>query len=305
MEANPSTWPQLLAAHRDTLAELAVHTVGGLVRDEAQMVTQPHEESADTTVPEFGRGQAGRRQWSLRAAASRCAMIAIRPASNVFLYVGTHLCFAPDAAEGQMDKETGARSNQKTAMGAIVRNCLLLGIWLVLCWQTPAWSEACAPTARDSLGPFYVSGTPVVESLNRFGKPGEPMRITGNVRSGDAPYLPLAGAKVELWQVDGRGQYYPEGSGKYSDYDERDIDMRGTVITDDEGAFTVMSLVPVDYGFRPPHVHYRVTAPGYATLVTQHYPDAGGRRDTCRSGPVDRSDEVALFVAPTIYLRPE
>ena len=181
----------------------------------------------------------------------------------------------------------------------------MLGIWLALCWQTPAWSEACAPTARDSLGPFYVSGTPVVESLNRYGKPGEPMRITGDVRSSEAPYSPLAGARVELWQVDGRGRYHPEGNGRYSDYDERDIDMRGTVITDDEGGFTVMSLIPVDYGVRPPHVHYRVTAPGYDPLVTQHYPDAGGRRDPCRSAPVDRSGEVALFVAPTIYLRPE
>ena len=187
----------------------------------------------------------------------------------------------------------------------MIRNSAIVTLWLVLCWQTPAWGEACAPTARDSLGPFYVSGTPIVESLNRFGKPGEPMRIMGEVRSSKAPYPPLAGAQIEIWQVDGRGKYYPDGDGNYSDYDERDVDMRGTVVAGDEGRFTVLSLFPDDYGFRPPHVHYRVTAPGHVPLVTQHYPDAGGSRDPCRSGPVDRSGEVALFVAPTFYLRPE
>ena len=187
----------------------------------------------------------------------------------------------------------------------MIRLSAIVTLSLGFCWQTPAWSEACAPTARDSLGPFYVSGTPVVESLNRFGKPGEPMRIVGEVRSSEVPYSPLAGAQVELWQVDGRGNYYPAGNGNYSDYDERDVDMRGTVIADGEGRFRVMSLIPADYGFRPPHVHYRVSAPGYDPLVTQHYPDSDGRRDPCRSGPVDRSGEVALFVAPAFYLRPE
>jgi protocatechuate 3,4-dioxygenase beta subunit len=33
--------------------------------------------------------------------------------------------------------------------------------------------------------------------------------------------------------------------------------------------------VPVPYGGRPPHIHIRVTAPGYRELVTQHYPEAG------------------------------
>jgi protocatechuate 3,4-dioxygenase beta subunit len=33
--------------------------------------------------------------------------------------------------------------------------------------------------------------------------------------------------------------------------------------------------VPVVYGGRPPHIHVRVFAPGFQTLVTQHYPTAG------------------------------
>jgi catechol 1,2-dioxygenase len=38
--------------------------------------------------------------------------------------------------------------------------------------------------------------------------------------------------------------------------------------------------VPVSYGGRPPHIHLRVTAPGYEELVTQHYPERGQRKAT-------------------------
>jgi protocatechuate 3,4-dioxygenase beta subunit len=31
------------------------------------------------------------------------------------------------------------------------------------------------------------------------------------------------------------------------------------------------------YSDRPPHIHVRVTAPGYEELVTQHYPERGQR----------------------------
>ena len=181
--------------------------------------------------------------------------------------------------------------------------------WLVcafaLCWQLPATANECAPTKRDSLGPYYVSGTPVLETLNRFGNPGEPMRITGEIRSSEPPYPPVPGARIEIWQTDGRGDYHPRGNGDVSDYPDRDIDMRGTVISGTDGGFSVLSLYPADYGSRPPHIHYRISAAGHRTLVTQHYPDYRGSRRPCRSADVDRSGALAHFRAPTIFLRPE
>jgi protocatechuate 3,4-dioxygenase beta subunit len=59
--------------------------------------------------------------------------------------------------------------------------------------------------------------------------------------------------------------------GRYGD------DWRATVFSTSAGTYHFMSHSPTDYGIRQPHIHVRVTAEGFATLVTQHYPakDAG------------------------------
>ena len=164
--------------------------------------------------------------------------------------------------------------------------------------------QAKIPTARDAEGPFFVANTPVVDDLNRFGKPGERMRISGQVLNAAQPDSPVAGAKLEIWQTDGTGRYHPEGNGDYSDYADRDIDMRGTVFADEAGQFAVMSLFPVEYEPRPPHIHYWIHADGFRPLVTQHYLDTAPRNRPHRTASVDRSQSPALFTAPVIYLVP-
>jgi protocatechuate 3,4-dioxygenase beta subunit len=66
------------------------------------------------------------------------------------------------------------------------------------------------PTASDAEGPFFVANTPVVSNLNRFGKSGEPMRIVGRVLSAAPPHQAIAGAKLQLWQTDGKGSTTPK-----------------------------------------------------------------------------------------------
>ena len=160
----------------------------------------------------------------------------------------------------------------------------------------------CAPTKSDSLGPFFIANTPVVTNLNRFGKPGEAMRIVGKVVSASPPYTPIAGARLEIWQTDGTGNYHPQANGDYSEFDDREIDMRGTVLTDEKGEFSVLSLVTHGYGRRPPHIHYKISANGYKTLITQHYLDVSSR-DRCRTSKIDRTQKPARFNAPLIYLK--
>lgn len=164
--------------------------------------------------------------------------------------------------------------------------------------------QAQIPTARDAEGPFYVANVPIVDNLNRFGKSGEPMRITGAVMNAAAPEQPVAGAKLELWQTDGTGRYYPEANGDYSDYPDRDVDMRGTIITNDAGQFDVMSLFPAEYEPRPSHIHYWVHAERFRSLVTQHYLDTEPGNRPHRTAQVDRSATPAVFLAPTIFLQP-
>lgn len=165
-------------------------------------------------------------------------------------------------------------------------------------------TQACAPTRSDSKGPFFVSDMPVVENLNRWGKPGEPMRITGRVTNADKPDQPLAGVKIELWQTDGEGHYHPEGNGPASQYDDRQLDLRGTVLTDDDGRYEVASVVPGEYDPRPRHIHYQLSAPGFRTLVTQIYVSDGEAvpGGHCRSTRVDRSTGAAQIAVPDISM---
>ena len=164
--------------------------------------------------------------------------------------------------------------------------------------------QAMVPTASDMEGPFYIANTPVLANLNRFGKPGEPMRIAGRVMNAAAPETPVAGARLELWQTDGTGRYHPEENGDYADFPDERIDMRGTVIADSDGRFEVMSLFPKEYWPRPPHIHYWIRAEGFRPLVTQHYLDTRPRERPHRTAQVLRDRQPALFPAPTIYLEP-
>ena len=162
----------------------------------------------------------------------------------------------------------------------------------------------CGLTRADAKGPFFVSDTPIVDNLNRWGKSGEPMVIVGRVLDGTDPSRPVANARIELWQTDGKGLYYPQNNGRASDYGGKDIDMRGTVIAGEDGQYSVASLVPGRYEPRPRHIHFQLSAPGFKTLVTQIYVSDGEDvpGGPCRSSVVDRSQGQARFKVPDILL---
>jgi protocatechuate 3,4-dioxygenase beta subunit len=56
---------------------------------------------------------------------------------------------------------------------------------------------------------------------------------------------------------------------------EYDDAFRATVFSKTDGAYRFQSHFPTDYVGRPPHIHIRVSADGFQTLVTQHYPSPG------------------------------
>lgn len=112
----------------------------------------------------------------------------------------------------------------------------------------------CQPTPADSLGPFYVPDAQVRDKV------GEGYVLSGTVRSA-VDCAAINGAKIEFWLAGPSGSY--------------DDDHRATLFTDNSGAYRFESNFPSVYGSRPPHIHLRVSAPGFSTLVTQHYPEAG------------------------------
>lgn len=121
----------------------------------------------------------------------------------------------------------------------------------------PDWQ--CRPTPEDALGPFYTPNAPVRASV------GKGYVLQGVVKSAK-DCAPLAGARIEFWLA-----------GPGGDYDDAH---RATVMTDKSGTYRFESNFPPKYSFRPPHIHLKVTAPGFRTLVTQHYPKEGQTQGT-------------------------
>ena len=188
------------------------------------------------------------------------------------------------------------------------RHAALIAISLfAACSTAPAQENpACVPTEADSTGPFYVSDVPVVDDLNRHGKSGDLLTLTGRILSAADDRQPLADARIEIWQTDGDGDYHPDNNGTYGDYADDAIDLRGTVVSDENGQYTVKSLVPGAYFPRPRHFHYRITAPDYEPLVTQLYITGDGvlrqPGGDCRHADLQTTADGFLYEAPDIFL---
>lgn len=137
------------------------------------------------------------------------------------------------------------------------------------------------PGATEStvFGPFFVEGSPEIQLYGDIanGAPGQPCLVTGRVLNTEGE--PIAGALVETWQADEEGFYDVQ----------KDLDgpqNRGHLTTDAEGNYAFWAVKPVAYpipddgpvgellraggrgSMRPAHVHFMVTAPGYARLIT-------------------------------------
>jgi protocatechuate 3,4-dioxygenase beta subunit len=115
-------------------------------------------------------------------------------------------------------------------------------------------ASRCAPTRPDALGPFYEPGAPVRSKV------GSGYVLRGRVLTTGC--RPIARARIEFWLANPRGEY--------------DDAHRAMVFARRDGRYRFESNRPPAYSSRPPHIHVRVGARGFRTLVTQHYPR--GRR---------------------------
>lgn len=120
--------------------------------------------------------------------------------------------------------------------------------------STVALDYRCSPTPPDAEGPFYRPGAPVRNQI------GKGYLLLGEVKSA-ADCQPIGGARIEIWMTG------PDGH-----YDDR---WRATAFSREDGRYFFESHFPAPYGSRPPHIHLVVNAPGFAELITQHYPVTG------------------------------
>jgi catechol 1,2-dioxygenase len=141
-----------------------------------------------------------------------------------------------------------------------------------------ASDDATEPTV---LGPFYLPGAPrreMGDTIASSGSPGQKVIITGVVRAANGE--PLGGAALDVWQVTPNGLYAVE------DVTIEPMSYRGIFLTSNDGRFDVRTTKPVDYqiptdgpvgrmldatgrtSWRPAHTHFKVSCPGYRTVIT-------------------------------------
>lgn len=136
-------------------------------------------------------------------------------------------------------------------------------------------------TETTVLGPFHVADAPIRkmgDTVNLEGK-GEPLLVSGTVV--DESGKPIEGATLDIWQANSEGFY---------DVQQKDIqpdmNLRGRFVTGADGRYWFRSSKPLFYPipadgpvgdllralgrhpYRPAHIHFIVSAPGYQPIVT-------------------------------------
>lgn len=140
-------------------------------------------------------------------------------------------------------------------------------------------------TSSSVLGPFHVSGAPPLavggDMKRHFG--GPVLLAEGVIR--DTEGNPIPNAVIDIWQTAPNGLYASQ------DEDQDTFSFHGLMTVGADGRYAFTTVKPVEYTvpsdgpvgailnacgrhpWRPSHLHYIVTAPGYRSLVTEVFPD--------------------------------
>ena len=131
------------------------------------------------------------------------------------------------------------------------------------------------------LGPFHVDGAPelAMGADICLDQKGEPMLVRGRIL--DTEGQPIAAAKIDVWQANDEGFYDVQQQGIQPEFN-----LRGVFRTGADGAYWFRGVKPKYYPipadgpvgqmlqalgrhpYRPAHLHYIITATGFAPLTT-------------------------------------
>jgi hydroxyquinol 1,2-dioxygenase len=134
-------------------------------------------------------------------------------------------------------------------------------------------------TPSTVMGPFHIEGSPEMPMGANLAKGlgGETCFLVGTVR--DIAGNPIAGARLDIWQADADGMYE-------SQLGSEEPLLRAIFQTGADGKYVIRTIAPPGYSipmdgtvgdllretdishFRPAHIHFLITAPGYETLIT-------------------------------------
>jgi hydroxyquinol 1,2-dioxygenase len=131
------------------------------------------------------------------------------------------------------------------------------------------------------LGPFYRAGAEVMAAGSNISRDGlgEPVIVSGRVS--DLARAPIEGAVLDVWQTSPVGLY------ENQDPEQPEMNLRGRFLTDQGGRYRFRTVRPSSYPiphdgpagrllralgrhpYRPAHIHFIISAEGYAPLTTQ------------------------------------
>lgn len=131
-------------------------------------------------------------------------------------------------------------------------------------------------TPAQAEGPFYPVRKPDAPGNDLYHgtaggngtAEGVPMTLTGRVL--DTAGAPMQGVTVEIWQCDNRAIYrHPNAARQgredpnFPGYGEDQVSVDGT--------YRFVTIVPVSYPGRPPHIHAKLRRDNLVLLTTQLY----------------------------------
>ena len=170
---------------------------------------------------------------------------------------------------------TGLERNEFLLFGDVIGVSQLI--------ETLNHEEPGQPVGYALVGPFFRANAPFrARGAATFSDDtaGVRVRISGRVFDFGTK-APIQGAILDTWQAATNGFY------ENQDEKQPDYNLRGRFRTDANGTFEVLALMPTAYPaptdgpvgellraakrspYRPAHIHFIVSAPGYETLVTQ------------------------------------
>ena len=135
-------------------------------------------------------------------------------------------------------------------------------------------------TPAQTMGPFYPVTKPPDHDADLTKVEGESGQASGAVidvagRVVDRNGRIIRSALVEIWQCNAFGRYDHPRGGRDAPLDPN-FQGYGQDVTDSLGDYRFRTIKPPPYPasaawMRPSHIHFRVTAPGAGSLVTQLY----------------------------------